>query len=981
MPRNPKCTDCPLHRSSKNVCVWGDGPSDAEVMIIGEAPGEAEARTGKPFMGKSGQLLRDRLARNGLTSVYITNIAKCRPPDNRTPTNDEIKTCRKYLDEEFETIKPRAILTLGAPASKSVLKKAKITSVHGQIVEREDGVITCAIYHPAYALRDPSKLPAFEQDLARFARHLKGHKRSATVEWDVVQRENLDRFISDLRRCTEFSFDCETTSLNWFDLEQQIRTIQLGLLFPDGTDYGWVIVTPAIAGSPFHNQRLFEQIMTIVFDELEGKDACGHNGKFDNLWLFSRLKKKFRLTFDTMLASHTLDENTDHDLKSLVRAHLDEPDYDVEKGVKTGQTEGKTQQLFRYGAYDAVYTLRLKVRVFQPMFRKDITLRRLFYKLVMPAARAFEDIDYHGLWVNLELMHKTEQDVHRRLEAALKELNKMAGRPINWNAPQQVAELLYGDLKLECTIRTPKGAPSTNEEALLEIKGKHPIADKLVEYRELEKFRSTYLDGWKELMVGEMLYLSTKLHGTVTGRYSNRLHQVPRDGTIRNLIGAPDGWVFVQADLSQVELRVIAILARDVELTTCYRRGIDVHWRTLMAMINTGEGDGVELAIKTVEMYCLRHHLPANRASCEILQAVWDQAPYHYETESLLQATWTISETLRKDGRASDLPTLSQAISTSRDISALLLALSADNPSGENSSIAETSTATPGRPIRRRVRGESTRGEEQSVEGRNSARATSPMEEKLLRALWQYTQSRRASQRSRPVKQQKIQLSDALSLLSSFTPQLAQTIDKRWKEWRKRAKSINFGYAFGMRENKFIETAKLKYGFEPTQKEAAQFRSLYFHLYQQLEPWHKKQRRLVHLNGYVRNLAGRMRRLPGIHSSDRSVSSECERQAINSPVQGYVGDHKAMAAVEIHETFNPDTELRIVGEVHDCLLLWIRPHKLDELLPRVAAIMREPRFVREMKINLPVPLEAEFEVGPWGAGKTWRPSHEEKAEA
>jgi DNA polymerase I-like protein with 3'-5' exonuclease and polymerase domains len=175
-----------------------------------------------------------------------------------------------------------------------------------------------------------------------------------------------------------------------------------------------------------------------------------------------------------------------------------------------------------------------------------------------------------------------------------------------------------------------------------------------------------------------------------------------------------------------------------------------------------------------------------------------------------------------------------------------------------------------------------------------------------------------------------------------------------------------------MRAPKFIETCKLKYGFEPTLEEAERSRAAFFHLYRQLPDWHKKQVRLCHLSGYVYNLAGRMRRLPGIHSSDFSVSSEAERMAINSPVQGYIGDHKAMAVVEIHETFDRETELRIVGEVHDSILLWIRPNKIDDLLPKVADIMKMPRFVRENKINLPVPIEAEFEVGPWGAGKTWK---------
>jgi len=312
--------------------VGGDGPLDAEVLIIGEAPGKAEERTGKPFCGESEKLLRDRINRYGFPSVRYTNIVRCRPPDNRTPTPDEVKACREYLDAEVAAVKPRAILTVGTPASKSVLNKAKVTQFHGQIIER-DGLITMPAYHPAYCLRDPSKLPAFETDLQRLARYLQGEKRSATVEWAIVDRHNLDRFLADLRRCTEFSFDTETPGLDWFrpDL-RYLRSLQLGLAFEDGSDFGWVIPMNVL-GSPFHTPELQRQIAWMIYEILKDKYAIAHNGKFDTLWLQACFGLKFYLSFDTMLASHTLNENRAHGLKELVRAELDEPDKALPTGV------------------------------------------------------------------------------------------------------------------------------------------------------------------------------------------------------------------------------------------------------------------------------------------------------------------------------------------------------------------------------------------------------------------------------------------------------------------------------------------------------------------------------------------------------------------------------------------------------------------------------------------------------------------------
>jgi uracil-DNA glycosylase family 4 len=828
---NSKCRDCELFKSTSNVCIPGDGSHDAPVIIVGEAPGAGEEKTGKPFMGKSGQLLRAELLKVGLTNVFITNTVHCRPPKNRAPTPTELKACRKYLDAEIDEIKPKAILTLGAVAMKAITKRAGITENHGRITEKDD-VIHMATFHPAYALRDPTKLPFIQQDLDRFARYLKGERRSATVHWDIVRRENLRKFVADLQRCTEFSFDLETSGLKWYQpAGRWIRCVGLGLGFEDGSDFGWVIPID-MPGSPFHNERLQREVMDIVFEALEGKPACAHNGKFDNLWLWKVLRRKFYLNFDTMLAKHTIDENTPNDLKSLVRSILDEPDYNIDIESKKGS--GSPRLLYEYNARDAVYTLRLK-RHFMSIFAKDYSLRRLFFRLIMPAARAFEDIDGNGLHVNLERMIKTEKENAENLAQELRELNVMAReftkREINWNSPAQVAELLYKDIGIECTVLTDGGAPSTGEEALIAIKSQHPIADKLVRYRELEKFRSTYLDGWKEFMVESRLYLSTKLHGTVTGRYSNRLHQVPRDGTIRNLIEAPPGWKFVQADLSQAEMRVAAIMSGDAELITCYKRGVDVHWRTLMETVGSNpDGEYVRPAIDTAYKILKERNPTARR---------------------------------------------------------------------------------PG-------------------------------------------------------------LTDALEVVFKIGPDAGIELWKGWKEARKKAKAVNFGFLFGMMEKKFIETATLKYGFTPTFEEAERSRETFFRLYPGLLKWHEKQRRLVKLNGFVRNFAGRVRRLPGIYSDEWSVKSECERQAINSPVQGYIGDHKAMAVIEIHETFDRNKELRIVGEVHDAILMWVRIGKEDLVLPRVASIMRTPKLLREFKINLSVPLEADLTVGPWGDGKAYR---------
>jgi DNA polymerase-1 len=162
----------------------------------------------------------------------------------------------------------------------------------------------------------------------------------------------------------------------------------------------------------------------------------------------------------------------------------------------------------------------------------------------------------------------------------------------------------------------------------------------------------------------------------------------------------------------------------------------------------------------------------------------------------------------------------------------------------------------------------------------------------------------------------------------------------------------------------------MKYGFEPTLEEATQFHSTFFDLYRALPAWHERQIKLAQQDGFVRSMSGRKRRLPGTYSQDRSIVSECERQAINAPVQGYIGDHKAMILVELHEAFSRDY-LRIVGEVHDSILMWIRHDHLS-ILSEVKERAENPQLVAECGLKFPIKLSVDLEIGPWGAGRRYQ---------
>jgi DNA polymerase len=163
-----QCRACPLGSLGRTTVVFGSGNPDSPLMFIGEGPGEQEDLQGQPFVGKSGKLLTQALLQLGVarSEVFITNIVKCRPPNNRKPTPAESKTCKELLLlKQIEIINPRLICTLGSAALEGLLEKSiQITKVRGNIVEYQ-GKFILPTFHPAYILRNQTQLPIFVNDL------------------------------------------------------------------------------------------------------------------------------------------------------------------------------------------------------------------------------------------------------------------------------------------------------------------------------------------------------------------------------------------------------------------------------------------------------------------------------------------------------------------------------------------------------------------------------------------------------------------------------------------------------------------------------------------------------------------------------------------------------------------------------------------------------------------------------------------------
>ncbi len=163
----PDCSRCKLHTLGRRQIVFGVGNPDADLMFVGEAPGADEDVQGEPFVGRAGQLLTKIIAAIGLTreDVYIANVIKCRPPQNRNPEPDEVDTCEPFLFQQIDAIKPKVVVALGSFAARALLAdQDSISRLRGRVYEYR-GAKLIPTFHPAYLLRNPSSKKEVWEDM------------------------------------------------------------------------------------------------------------------------------------------------------------------------------------------------------------------------------------------------------------------------------------------------------------------------------------------------------------------------------------------------------------------------------------------------------------------------------------------------------------------------------------------------------------------------------------------------------------------------------------------------------------------------------------------------------------------------------------------------------------------------------------------------------------------------------------------------
>jgi uracil-DNA glycosylase family 4 len=586
--RNENCKLCPLSEGARSVCLLGDGPVPTPVMVVGEAPGAREDDIARPFSGVAGKYLDRVLQEVGLPrdSVYITNAVRCRPPENRTPSRSEIKACHGYMEDELRIVEPKFVLLLGNVALQAFTKRTGIMKKRGAIMQI-DGRTVFPTLHPSAVLRNPAHEGIFKGDLLTFARLVRGEDvRPETQTALIKSSKGLAKLCQMLAAVeTPIAFDVETGTV---DMKREKGGLEpwapdgvihtVSFCWEPGKSFVVALEYPEI-GWDIPIERVYEALNVA----LEGKKMVGHNIKFDVEWMRAKGVNLYA-HFDTRIAAHILDENRPGGLKPLARSYLGADEY--EAGVNFDSVTGLSR-LAIYNGKDADYTLRL-YHIFREDLKKHPKLHRLFVKLLMPACRAFAEIEQVGFPVDIERLSSRHAEIKEHIKSSTEKLLEFVPEErrhlANFRSTVFLGWFFFEHLKLPILLRSPKTQkPSTAEAVLLQLKKRHPAVAQLMELRKWQKYESTYTRNWLyrvSIARKPRLHTSYNISGTVTGRLSSDMQQVPRDVYIRSIIGTRPGWSFIEADFSQVELRLAAMFSRDPALTRAFQTGGDPHRET-----------------------------------------------------------------------------------------------------------------------------------------------------------------------------------------------------------------------------------------------------------------------------------------------------------------------------------------------------------------------------------------------------------------
>jgi DNA polymerase-1 len=409
------------------------------------------------------------------------------------------------------------------------------------------------------------------------------HYQLTTSDADIID------LVKELMQQKEICFDTETSSLDYFSLEI------VGLSFSYKTGAGYYIPCPAGFDAAKRICDFFKPVL-----ENPSIIKIGQNIKFDMLVL-----KRYDINvkaplYDTMLAHYLVEPDMKHGMDYLSETYLGYTPVHIEELIgKRGKNQGSmrdvpVEKISEYAAEDADITLQLK-QVLAPMVHKH-EVDGVLQKIELPLIPVLAAMEYEGVKIDDAYLQTYSKELETDMLKYRDEIFQLAGMEFNLDSPRQMGDVLFGKLKLPVDKKTATGQHSTNEEVLSRLSVEFPIASKILEYRELTKLKSTYVDALPQLVNKITGRLHTTFNQTIasTGRLSSigpNLQNIPirteRGQRVRKaFIARDENHILVSADYSQIELRLAAEMSGDENMMEAFRQGLDIHQATAAKVYN-----------------------------------------------------------------------------------------------------------------------------------------------------------------------------------------------------------------------------------------------------------------------------------------------------------------------------------------------------------------------------------------------------------
>lgn len=599
----PNCSNCGLATPNMRSRVPSKGPTGG-LMIIGEAPGADEVAKKTPFIGVSGKLLRATLKAAGYNpdDVYYTNVCMCRPPDNRTPSDNEVKCCSGRLESEILAVQPTRILLLGSTPTQALLGKS-ILKCQG-VYHEWNGIPVMPAFHPTFILRNPESFRDFAFAIDKLRKDPCNYYPLQPDGYPFIPYDLLLTESDSVRWLNYVSVAADGDVPERFTVDIEVgdritghKLLAVGMQFREE-----IMIIP---GEVFLNSKATQQAF---FNACSSKNTIttSQNGSYEYQQFWKMFGYTFPIDSDTMLSHYAIDERSGdddtggkggsyHGLDTIAGLYLDAPNW---KGLMAPYKEdyglAPRDVLYRYLALDVSTEHRLG-DVFEELEAEE-DVKFLLKDLLLPAAHMLARVELNGVKLDLEYFAALEVQWRKDIEEEERKFRELVGKPnINIRSPKQISELLFDEWKLKKIDKR-----STDKKVIEKLVRLYPDNQALAliaHIRSMNTILSTFIVGIPKLVDERDGLVHTRflLHGTPTGRLASRnpnLQNIPaRIGpVIRNGFIAEEGWELLNVDYKQLEFRVLGYYSNDRNLIQFIKDDRDIHSEVAAEFFNIPYG-------------------------------------------------------------------------------------------------------------------------------------------------------------------------------------------------------------------------------------------------------------------------------------------------------------------------------------------------------------------------------------------------------